>query len=383
MPDFSFELLKTDETTAARRGRVTTPHGTIETPVFMPVGTRAVVKTLSPEEVRATGAQIILSNTYHLMLRPGVDVVEQAGGLHSFMGWSGPIITDSGGFQIFSLSPLVRLSDDGVTFRSTIDGSAHELTPESAVTIQRRLGADVIMAFDQCVPYPADEAEVAEGVRRTAAWAARCKDAFQASQPEARHSQALFGIVQGGAVKRLREESASQIAELDFAGNAIGGLSVGEPREVMIEILGYSAPLLPADKPRYLMGLGDPVGMLEAIAAGIDMFDSALPTRMARNGTVFTSAGRVNIKNAKHSASFEPLDASCGCYTCTTYSRAYLRHMFTVGEILAHRLLTYHNLFYINGLISEARDAIVAGNLRALVRERSAIFDAAEGLQDS
>lgn len=387
MSGFRFELLKACSATRARIGRMTTLHGVIDTPVFMPVGTRGVVKTLTPEEVRATGAQIILSNTYHLMLRPGVEVIEAAGGLHEFMGWKGPILTDSGGFQIFSLSPLVKLTDEGVTFRSTVDGSAHELRPESAVDIQRRLGADIVMVLDECTRYPAEEAQVAQGVRRSAAWAKRCKDAFDgrpltkradAGSEASQAGQALFGIVQGGTIETLRRESAERTVELDFAGNAIGGLSVGEPREAMLEVLDYTAPLLPADKPRYLMGVGDPIGMLEAIAGGIDMFDSALPTRVARNGTVFTSAGRVNIKNAAHARSLEPLDPACDCETCTGYTRAYLRHIFTAGEILAHRLLTYHNLVFVAALISGARDAVAEGDFKGFVSRNRAVFEQAE-----
>ncbi|RJQ56315.1 MAG: tRNA guanosine(34) transglycosylase Tgt [Actinobacteria bacterium] len=380
MSGFGFELLKTDETTMARRGRITTPHGVIETPVFMPVGTRAVVKTLTPEEVASAGAQIVLSNAYHLMLRPGVEIIEAAGGLHEFMGWHRPILTDSGGFQIFSLSPLVKLTDEDVTFRSPVDGSSHTLSPESCMDLERRLGADIIMTLDQLVPYPSDEAVVEEGVRRTTDWARRCKKAFAARDDG---SQALFGIVQGGAYERLRRESAEAIVELDFTGNAIGGLSVGESREVMVEVLASTAPLLPARKPRYLMGLGDPAGMLEAILAGVDMFDSALPTRMARNGTVFTSRGRVNIKNAVHARSFEPLDPACSCYTCTHFTKAYLRHLFVLGEILAHRLLTYHSLFYLSGLISEARDAIVGGGINEFVKSRRGVFEAREEVRDS
>ncbi len=372
MSGFGFELVRTDERTRARRGRIRTPHGLIETPVFMPVGTRAVVKTLTPEEVEETGAQIVLANTYHLLLRPGVETVEEAGGLHEFMNWHGPILTDSGGFQIFSLGPLVKLTDEDVTFRSPIDGATHTLTPESCIEIERRLGADIVMALDQCVTYPAGEAAVAEGVRRTTAWAKRCKQAFEETDDE---RQALFGIVQGGAVEDLRRRSAEAIAGLDFAGNAVGGLSVGEPRELMLEVLGYTLPILPEAKPRYLMGLGDPVGMLEAIVAGIDMFDSALPTRMARNGTVFTHAGRLNIKNARHSRDLRPVDPACSCYTCTHFTRAYLRHLYTLGEILAHRLLTYHSLFYLNELISQARDAIVGGGIKEFVDEHRRLLE--------
>lgn len=373
MSGFGFDLLKTDKNTRARKGRISTPHGVVDTPVFMPVGTRAVVKTLIPAEVASTGAQIILGNTYHLMLRPGVETIEHAGGLHSFMAWHGPILTDSGGFQVFSLAPLVKLSDEAVTFRSPIDGAQHTLTPESAIDIQRRLGADIIMAFDQCVEYPAERSAVADAVRRTSAWAERCRTASETGQDGPTPGQALFGIVQGGAFEDLRRESAERIVELDFAGNAIGGLSVGEPRGVMMEVLGYTVPLLPETKPRYLMGVGDPIGILEAIGAGIDMFDSALATRMARNGTVFTSTGRVNIKNAAHARDFGPLDPACDCYTCTTHSRSYLRHIFTAGEILAHRLLTLHNLHYVGNLMSRARDAIGAGTYDEFTRtERAA-----------
>jgi queuine tRNA-ribosyltransferase len=379
MSGFTFELQKADTTTGARAGRITTPHGAVDTPVFMPVGTRAVVKTLTPVEVASTGARIVLSNAYHLMLRPGVETIERAGGLHRYMAWDGPILTDSGGFQVFSLEPLVKLSDDTVTFRSPIDGSQHVLTPEAAIEIQRRLGADIIMAFDQCVKYPADRAAVADAVRRTSAWAKRSKDAFESEGsggPAA--GQALFGIVQGGAFENLRRESVEHIVELDFDGNAIGGLSVGEPREVMVEVLGHTVPVLPATKPRYLMGVGDPVGMLEAIASGIDMFDSALPTRIARNGTVFTSAGRVNIKNAAHGADFGPLDAACDCYTCATYTRAYLRHIFMAGEILAHRLLTLHNLRFVARLVSRARAAIEAEEYASFMAQERAVFETSD-----
>lgn len=383
MPGFAFELLKTDAATQARVGRITTAHGVIDTPVFMPVGTRAVVKTLTPQEVRETGAQIILSNTYHLMLRPGIDVIEQAGGLHVFMGWDGPILTDSGGFQVFSLSPLVKISDRDVTFRSPVDGSTHTLDPESAVAMQRRLGADIIMAFDECVAYPAQRPAVADAVRRTTAWASRCKRAFEEEGPNGPAAgQALFGIVQGGAHEDLRRESAAAIVDLDFAGNAIGGVSVGEPRGVMVEVLGHTMPLLPHDRPRYLMGVGDPIGMLDAVAAGIDMFDSALPTRMARNGTVFTSTGRLNIKNSRHATGFEPLDPACDCRACTDYTRAYLRHIFTTGEILAHRLLTQHNLHYVCGLLSAARSATIAGELGPFVRKQRALFETSDAEQE-
>jgi len=355
---FNFQVLKTDRKTKARLGKMVTPHGEIETPVFIPVGTRATVKTMTPEELKEIGAEIILGNAYHLYLRPGEQIILAAGGLHKFMNWPGPLITDSGGYQIFSLSPTLEVSSEGVEFRSLIDGSAHFLRPEDAIRIQEVLGADIIMVLDECTPYPASYNQVKRAVKRTKDWAQRCQKAHK------NPSQALFGIVQGGTYPDLRRQSAQEIVEMDFPGYAIGGLSVGEPSEEMFEILDLTAGLLPFDKPMYFMGLGNPASLLEAISYGIDMFDSALPTRVARNGLAYISTGKLNIRNARFAKDLNSLDQECSCYTCQNYSRAYLRHLYNSGEILALRLLTWHNLVFLFNLVSSARQAISNGSFK-------------------
>ncbi|WP_069649387.1 tRNA guanosine(34) transglycosylase Tgt [Caloranaerobacter ferrireducens] len=348
-----YELIKESTECKARLGKLHTPHGVIETPIFMPVGTRATVKTMTPEELKGLGAQIILSNTYHLYLRPGHELIKEAGGLHKFMNWDKPILTDSGGFQVFSLGDLRKITEEGVEFRSHIDGSRHFISPEKSIEIQNALGSDIIMAFDECAPYPSDRDYVKHSLERTTRWAKRCKEAHR--NPE---TQALFGIVQGGMYRDLREQSAKEIMDLDFPGYAIGGLSVGEPKELMYEVLDYTVPLLPKNKPRYLMGVGSPDCLFEGVIRGIDMFDCVLPTRIARNGTVMTSQGKVVIRNAKYARDFGKLDPECDCYTCRNYSRAYIRHLFNVNEILGARLTTIHNLYFLLKLMENIRLAI-------------------------
>ncbi|QXM05929.1 tRNA guanosine(34) transglycosylase Tgt [Crassaminicella indica] len=348
-----YELIKECKQSGARLGKITTPHGVIETPIFMPVGTQATVKAMTPEELKDINSQIILSNTYHLYLRPGHKLVEKAGGLHKFMNWDRPILTDSGGFQVFSLGDLRKISEEGVEFRSHLDGSKHFISPEKAIEIENALGADIIMAFDECAPYPADRNYVKNSLERTTRWAKRCKEAHKNVD-----TQALFGIIQGGMYKDLREQSIKEIIDLDFPGYAVGGLSVGEPKPLMYEVLEYTTPLMPKDKPRYLMGVGSPDCLIEGVIRGIDMFDCVLPTRIARNGTAMTSLGKVVIKNAKYAEDFMPLDPNCDCYTCKNYSRAYLRHLFKAGEILSARLVTYHNLYFLLKLMENIRNAI-------------------------
>ncbi|HAE91186.1 MAG TPA: tRNA guanosine(34) transglycosylase Tgt [Tissierella sp.] len=348
-----FELLKEAKDCKARLGKLYTPHGVIETPIFMPVGTRATVKAMTPEEVKGLGAQIILSNTYHLYLRPGHKLIEEAGGLHKFMNWDGPILTDSGGFQVFSLGDLRKIKEEGVEFRSHIDGSKHFISPEKSIEIQNSLGADIMMCFDECTPYPATYEYAKHSMERTTRWAKRCKDYHKNWD-----KQGLFGIVQGGMYKDLREQSAKELVELDFPGYAIGGLSVGEPKELMCELLDFTTPLLPKDKPRYNMGVGTPDYLFESVIRGIDMADCVLPTRIARNGTALTSQGKIVIRNAKYAKDFTPLDPECDCYACTNYSRAYIRHLFNVDEILGARLTTIHNLYFLIKLMENIRKAI-------------------------
>lgn len=355
----------------ARVGTVSTPRGTYRTPVFMPVGTRGAVRTLSSADLEALGVEVVLGNTYHLMLRPGVEVVAACGGLHGFADWSGHVLTDSGGYQVFSLEP--RVDDDGVTFRSTYDGSTHRLTPESAVTIQAALGADIQMALDVCPPLPSSAEVVRQAVERTAAWARRARAAFAPLRAEG-SSQSLFGIVQGGVDPELRRESAERTVELGFDGYGIGGLSVGESRDEMLPALAAALEVLPADRPRYLMGVGDPVGMVEAIALGVDQFDCVLPTRLARHGTILTSGGRLNLRNARFAADPEPLDPICGCVVCQRWSRAYLRHLLVVDEPTAPRLLTLHNVHWTLQLIAEVRSAIAAGTFDAVRRRIAEVF---------
>jgi queuine tRNA-ribosyltransferase len=331
-----------------------TPHGLVETPCFMPVGTQATVKTLTPDQLRSTGATMVLGNTYHLHLQPGEGIVAAAGGLHRFMGWDGPLLTDSGGFQVFSLSQLRRITDDGVTFRSARDGQMIHLTPERSVQIQNQLGADVIMAFDECPPYPATRSEVEVATERTYQWLLRCIEAHR------RPDQALFGIVQGGAYLDLRAGAAKALSELDLPGYAIGGVSVGEPAEQISHTVGVTAPLLPREKPRYLMGVGTYREMVRAVAAGVDMFDCVIPTRWARHGTVMVRGERWNIKNAQFREDFAPLDESCPCYTCRHFSRAYLCHLVRVREVLAYTLLSIHNVTELIRFNRRIREAIVA-----------------------
>lgn len=348
-----FELIKESSECNARLGKLYTPHGVIETPIFMPVGTKATVKTMTPEEVENLGAQIILGNTYHLYLKPGHKLIEEAGGLHKFMNWNKPILTDSGGFQVFSLGKLRKITEEGVEFRSHIDGSKHMLTPEKSIEIQNSLGSDIMMAFDECAPYPSTWEYIKRSMERTSRWAKRCKEYHKDWD-----RQGIFGIVQGGMYKDLREESVKAITDLDFPGYAIGGLSVGEPLDLMCEMLEFTTPMLPKDKPRYLMGVGTPDYLFESVIRGVDMADCVLPTRIARNGTTLTSHGKLVIRNAKYAKDFGPLDPECDCYTCRNYSRAYIRHLFNVNEILGSRLATIHNLYFLIKLMENIRKAI-------------------------
>lgn len=356
MRALGLEIIATDGVTAARRTRFTTAHGPVETPVFMPVGTRGTVKGVTPDQLHAIGAQVVLANTYHLFLRPGSDIVRDAGGLHSFMNWDRAMLTDSGGFQIFSLGDTFKLADDGVRFRSIVDGAWHTWTPEENMRVQQDLGADIAMVLDVCPPYPAEKAHVAQAVDRSAVWAERCRDAHD------RADQSLFGIIQGGVHADLRAESVSRTVSIGFDGYGIGGYSVGEPHDLMLETLGAVCDALPADKPRYLMGVGNPTTLVRAIGAGVDMFDCVLPTRTARMGTAFSSQGRMNLRNAQYARDFGPLDGACGCPTCTQYSRAYLRHLVTTKEMLGAILLSVHNLQFLIDLTVRARAAIEAGS---------------------
>ncbi len=354
---FNFELIKESSECKARLGKIHTNHGDIETPIFMPVGTKATVKAMTPEELKDIEAQIILGNTYHLYLRPGHDLIEEAGGLHKFMNWDRPILTDSGGFQVFSLGNLRKITEEGVEFKSHVDGSTHFISPEKSMEIQNSLGSDIMMAFDECVPYPATYEYAKNSMERTTRWAKRCKEYHKNTE-----NQALFGIVQGGMYEDLRKESVKQLTELDFPGYGIGGLSVGEPRDMMCEVMDYTVELLPKDKPRYLMGVGSPDYLFEAVERGIDMADCVLPTRMARNGAFITSRGQVTIKNAKYKRDFSPIDSNCNCYTCRNYSKAYMRHLFNENEILGARLATIHNLFFLINLMKSIRISIEENN---------------------
>jgi len=354
---FTFTVLRTSG--AARRGILGTPHGEVDTPAFMPIGTRAAVKGLSPAQLLETGAQILLANAYHLMLRPGAHVVAQLGGLHRLMGWPRPLLTDSGGYQVFSLAELRRVDDDGVDFRSPVDGTLVRLTPESAIQIQNQLGADIIMTLDECPPLPAEPAVLHAAVRRTVTWARRSRAAHQGDQ------QALYGIVQGGLDLDLRRACLAQLVDIGFDGYALGGLSVGEPPAEMHALVAAFAPELPADRPRYLMGVGTPPDLVAAVAAGIDQFDCVLPTRNGRKGYAFTSQGARRLRNACHTLSDEPLDPACDCYTCRNFSRGYLRHLFMSAEVLGGTLVSLHNIRFYQSLMRQMRDAIDAGTFAA------------------
>jgi queuine tRNA-ribosyltransferase len=358
MTAIRYEHIKTCKQTGARRGRIHTPHGVIETPIFMPVGTQATVKTMTPEELKEIGSQIILSNTYHLYMRPGEALIKKAGGLHKFMNWDKPILTDSGGFQVFSLSDLRNITEEGVTFKSHIDGSKHFISPEKAIQIENDLGADIIMAFDECTPHTESKDYARQSLYRTLRWAERCLNTHKNTK-----EQALFGIIQGSMFKDLREEAVREMVKFDFPGYSVGGLSIGEPKPVMYQVLDWTVPLMPEDKPRYLMGVGSPDALIEGAIRGIDMFDCVLPTRIARNGTVFTSKGKVVVRNAEYAEDFRPLDEECGCYACKNYSRAYIRHLFKAQEILGARLTTIHNLSFLLNLMEQVREAIMQDSL--------------------
>jgi len=360
-----FELLTTHH--QARRGRITFDRGTIETPVFMPVGTYGTVKSLTAEDLLAFGTQIILGNTYHLMLRPGTDIIQLHGDLHDFMHWQKPILTDSGGFQVFSLGKLRKITEEGVCFRSPLNGDLVLLTPEKSMQVQYELGSDIVMVFDECTPYPATYQEAADSMRLSLRWAKRCKQAHMQFNPQ--NPAALFGIVQGGMHHTLRQESLTGLMELDFDGYAIGGLSVGEPKDEMLSTLAYTAPQLPRDKPRYLMGVGTPQDLVKGVRAGIDMFDCVMPTRNARNGHLFTTTGVVRIRNSSYKTDTRPIDEQCGCYTCQHYSRAYLHHLDKCGEMLASRLSSIHNLYYYQTLMQTMRTALAAQTFDAFVHD--------------
>lgn len=351
---FNFKIVSKSKKTRARAGIINTSHGMIETPVFMPVGTLASVKSVSPEELLDAGAQIILGNTYHLYLRPGCEVINLFSGLHKFMNWKGPILTDSGGFQVFSLAKLSKTSEEGVLFQSHIDGASHLLTPEKTVEIQKCLGSDIIMCLDNCIEYPSDRSVAKDAVKLTTSWSKRCKQSWENGE-----AGALFGIVQGGMFKELRAESIDDLVNIGFSGYAIGGLSVGEPKDIMLDIADFTLPRLPDSKPKYVMGVGFPEDIVELVALGADMFDCVLPTRNARNGQLFTSSGTINICNSRFKTDTKPVEPGCGCYTCGNYSRAYLRHLYMARELLAYRLNTIHNIHYYIGLMKTMRQAII------------------------
>lgn len=353
-----YELQHCCRQSGARAGILHTPHGDVQTPAFMPVGTQATVKAMSPEELKEIGAGVILANTYHLWMRPGSDLIREAGGLHRFMNWDRAILTDSGGYQVFSLSSLNRISEAGVGFKSHIDGSSHILTPEKSIQIQNDLGADIIMAFDECTPWPADHDDAERSLQRTTRWLGRCVAAHQRPQ-----DQALFGIVQGSTYGDLRQQSAAGITAFDLAGYAIGGLSVGEPKDLMRQMLEVTVPLLPFDRPRYLMGVGSPDCLIDGSIRGIDLFDCVLPTRMGRNGTVLTSGGRIIVRDARYARDFRPIDENCSCYACRHYSRAYIRHLIKANEIFGLRLTSWHNLHFLVNLMKQVRTAILADRL--------------------
>ncbi|MDL2264547.1 tRNA guanosine(34) transglycosylase Tgt [Synergistaceae bacterium OttesenSCG-928-I11] len=360
---FEFRVVAECPDTGARAGEFVTRHGVVETPLFMPVGTQATVKAMSPPELEEIGAQIVLSNTYHLYLRPGADLIAEAGGLHRFMGWQHSILTDSGGFQVFSLDGLRKVTDEGVHFQSHIDGSRHFMTPELSVDVQQKLGSDIAMCFDECVALPTTEEKSRAAMERTIAWAARCHDFHS------RSDQALFGIVQGALFEDQRIECAGRLMELDFPGYAIGGLSVGESHDEMYRILDVLHPVLPQSKPRYLMGVGMPENLIEGVARGVDMFDCVLPTRNGRNGNLLTSRGRINIKNARFERDFGPIDEMCDCYTCRNFTRAYVRHLYRAGEMLSARLCSWHNIHFLVHLMRRARASILKGAFSAFREE--------------
>lgn len=353
-----YELRHVCRQTGARLGTVHTPHGSFETPAFMPVGTQATVKGMSPDEVESMGAGIILSNTYHLWMRPGSDIVRDAGGLHRFMNWNGAVLTDSGGFQVFSLSEKRKITEEGVHFKSHIDGSRHILTPEKSIEVQNDLGADIIMAFDECTPWPADENYVKKSLERTTRWLQRCISAHKRTS-----DQALFGIIQGGTHAELRRQSAREIVSFDLPGYALGGLSVGEPGDLMYEMLEATVPLMPDNKPRYLMGVGSPDYLIEGAIRGIDMFDCVLPTRIGRNGTVLTKRGRMIIRDARFARDYGPIEEDCSCYVCRNYSRAYIRHLIKAGEMFGLRLTSWHNIHFLLQLMTDVRKAIASDSL--------------------
>ena len=357
---FRYELIKEDKHTGARLGKIHTSHGVINTPIFMPVGTQATVKSMTSEDLEEMDANIILGNTYHLYLRPGQEIIEKAGGLHKFMHWDRPILTDSGGFQVFSLNDLRKITEEGVEFCSHLDGSRHFMSPEKSIDMQNTIGADIIMCFDECAPADADYEYTKKSMEMTTRWAKRCKNAHR--RPD---DQALFGIVQGGMYEDLRAESVRGLTEIDFPGYSIGGLSVGESKDTMYRILDATVPLLPKDKPRYLMGVGSVDALLEGVIRGVDMFDCVLQTRIARNGTAMTSQGKVVVRNATYKEDFTPLDPECDCFVCRNYTRAYLRHLVKCNEILGARLLTYHNLYFTLKLMEKVRNAIMEDNLLA------------------
>ncbi|MBT2731252.1 MULTISPECIES: tRNA guanosine(34) transglycosylase Tgt [Carnobacterium] len=357
-PAIKYRLIKKEKHTGARLGEIITPHGTFQTPMFMPVGTLATVKSIAPEELESMGADIILSNTYHLWLRPGEDIVEEAGGLHKFMNWDKGILTDSGGFQVFSLSDMRKIEEEGVHFRNHLNGSKMFLSPEKAINIQNKLGPDIMMSFDECPPFDESFDYVKKSVERTSRWAERGLKAH--GKP---NSQGLFGIIQGAGFKELRQQSARDLVSMDFPGYSIGGLSVGEPKQSMNRVLEYTTPFIPEDKPRYLMGVGTADSLIDGVIRGVDMFDCVLPTRIARNGTCMTSKGRVVIKNAQYERDFGPLDAKCDCYTCRNYTRAYIRHLIKANETFGLRLTSYHNLYFLLNVMKEVRQAIMDDNL--------------------
>jgi len=379
----TFTVIGCDTQTAARTGRLHSGHGVVETPAFMPVGTQGTVKCMTPDELRELGAQIVLGNTYHLLVRPGVELIQQAGGLHKFMGWAGPILTDSGGFQVFSLAKLRRINDDGVEFQSHVDGTTFFLGPREAITAQAALGSDIAMAFDECPPWPCDREYACRSMELTLQWAARCKEAVS-SQPSAISGrQLLFGIVQGSTYADLRRKCARELVAMDFDGYAVGGISVGEPAEDMLKQVEASVPELPEDRPRYVMGVGTPPQMLEMIARGVDMFDCVLPTRGGRMGRVFTARGVYAIKNAPNKDDFGPLEEGCECYVCQRFSRAYIRHLFWANEILGLRLMTWHNLHMYLRLMQRARAAIAAGAFKEFRDEFVARYTEGTSVDDT